>query len=482
MKTISARCWVARPCQKTGRWALLGCLVLMGVGCQTPDPFAQWDDPELAQRLAQIRDGEFASDTPRVVSDISIGEGALPELVEAALSNNPEIIAAHRRIERLRQRPTQVASLDDPVLSLTVGELAQTAAGQVDFIIAFTQSLPYPGTLDARSAVAEQEVLTATAELLVRIERIAGEVRRVYWRRYAVARAIEVTEQDREVLAQISGIIDARARVGQAGQADQLRVALRTADLDQKLDRLHQEMRSLNAMLNRLLNRSVTAAIAVPVLRPWSAITFDHDVLIQQAERENPAVHVQRRRVAGFRHRFKLAQAERRPDFRVGVQYAAVDGAGLAGSANGEDQFAITGSMTLPFWNDKYDAMEREALHGIGEALADLAAAQGRAANLAEDALARLDAEQSILTRLNEQMLPDSRRAFELAMTGYGAGTVSFIQMMDDWQRTLDLELAAHRAHARYEQARADLAAALGESSRPCAAPSETESAGTHHE
>ena len=60
-------------------------------------------------------------------------------------------------------------------------------------------------------------------------------------------------------------------------------------------------------------------------------------------------------------------------------------------------------------------------------------------------------------------MLPDSRRAFELALTGYRAGNVSFIQMMDDWQRTLDLELAAHRSQARYEQAHADLAAAVGD-------------------
>jgi len=456
-------------------------------GCQSgsttlPGPASAWVSPAFAQRLADVRDHGTSPDTPRVTTDTPIDDASMQALVEFALANNPEVLAGRMRIDRLSERPAQASALEDPVLSLTVGELAQTAAGQVDAIVSLTQALPYPGTLDARSAVEEQEVLTASAELLDVMERVAGDVRRVYWRRYAVARAIEVTEQDRQILEQISEIIGARARVGDAQQADQLRIALRSADLEQELDRLGQEMRSLDAMLNRLLNRRADAALALPETVDWQPAEADREAVIQDAQRNNPAVLVQRRRVEGFRQRFVLAQTERHPDFRVGLQYSAVGSDGLAGSANGDDQFAVTGAVSIPFFSDRYDAMEREAFHGIGEALAGLDAAQGRAANLAEDALSRMDAERSMLTRLREQMLPDSERAFELALAGYRAGDVSFIQMMDDWQRTLDLELEAHRAQSRYEQARADLSAARGEVSRGSDAYSDTDSTKGHDE
>lgn len=442
----------------------LSVLLLSLAGCQTDNSSGmQWDSEAFKDRLTDIRDNGLPSDSRRVTAEAKINDGSMQALVELALANNPEIRAGRLRVERLREKPAQASALEAPMLSLTVGELAQTAAGQVDYIVGLTQALPYPGTRDARSSLAEQAVLIASAELLERMERVAADVRRVYWRRYSTARAIEVTDQDKQVLKQISEVIDARARVGEAQQADQLRVALRMADLDQQMDRLKQELRSLDAMLNRLLNRKVDAALPLPDTAEWTRQTIDRDALIALAERNNPAVQVQRRRVEGFRQQFKLAKLERRPDFRVGVQYAAVGNDGIAGSANGDDQFAVTGAVSIPWSSDKYDAMEREAFRGIGETLAELDAAQGRAANLAEDALARMEAEQSILNRLNEQMLPDSRRTFELALTGYRAGKVSFIQMMDDWQRTLDLELAAHRAHARYEQARADLTAALGE-------------------
>ena len=424
-------------------------LSLIFMGCQASDHASmQWESKAFKDRLTEVRDGGLASDSRRVTTEMDVEDGAMQALVELALANNPEIKAGRLRVERLSERPAQASALDDPMAALTVGELAQTAAGQVDYIVSLTQALPYPGTLDARKTAAEQEVLTAFAELLEVIERVAVEVRRVYWRRYAVARAIEVTEQDRKILRQISETIDARARVGEAEQADQLRISLRLADLDQELDRIKQQQRSLDAMTNRLLNRRTDASLPAPTAVDWKPIEVDRETLIHQAEQNNPAVLVQRRRVEGYRQRFKLAKIERRPDFRLGVQYAAVGSDGIAGSANGDDQFAVTGAVSIPLNADTYDAKEREAFRGIGIAMLGFDAAHGRAANLADDAHARISAEQSILNRLNKQMLPESQRAFELALGGYSAGKVSFIQMMDDWQRTLDLELAGHRAQA----------------------------------
>lgn len=452
--------------------ALFGLLVLILpltlFGCRSGSSGTglTWDSPRLAERMQAVRDRGLAPDSPRVTTQAEVTDPTLHGLVELALANNPEVIAGKLRVQRLRERVVQASALEDPMASLTAGELAETAAGQVDYIVSLTQALPYPGTLAAREAVADQEVLVASAELLEDMERIAAEVRRVYWRRYAVARAIEVTGQDKQVLQQIRDVIDARARVNESQQADQLRVSLRLADLDQELDRLGQERLSLDAMMNRLLNRRTDAPLPAPPELDWKPVEFDREAVISEAERHHPAVLVQRRRVEGFRQQFKLAKVERRPDFRIGVQYSAVGSDGLAGSANGDDQFALTGAITLPFFSDKYDAMEREAFRGIGEALMGLDAAQGRAANLADDALARMQAERSILKRLKEQMIPDSKRAFDLSLAGYRAGNVSFIQMMDDWQRTLDLELAAHRAQARYEQAHSDLAAAVGDITR----------------
>ena len=43
----------------------------------------------------------------------------LEDLVREALARNPEILAAQKRYEALRQRPSQASSLPDPTLSLS---------------------------------------------------------------------------------------------------------------------------------------------------------------------------------------------------------------------------------------------------------------------------------------------------------------------------------------------------------------------------
>ncbi|MGB0768839.1 MAG: TolC family protein, partial [Phycisphaeraceae bacterium] len=154
---------------------------LLLAGCRSADHTGvRWESQAFKDRLTKIRDHGLDPGSQRLTAEVQIDDGSMQALVDLALKNNPEIKAGRLRVERLNERPAQVAELDDPVAALTVGELAQTAAGQVDYIVSLTQALPYPGTLDARKAVAEQEVLTASAELLDVMERVAVEVRRVY--------------------------------------------------------------------------------------------------------------------------------------------------------------------------------------------------------------------------------------------------------------------------------------------------------------
>ena len=161
-----------------------------------------------------------------------------------------------------------------------------------------------------------------------------------------------------------------------------------------------------------------------------------------------------------------LARRERLPDFVAGVQYGEV-GDGLAPSSNGDDQLAVTIGVTIPLWVEADDAAEREALRGIGEAAADARAAQDRAAFATDDALARLEADQQVLRRLRERMMPDAKQVIELALTNYRTGDTDFLQLLDDWQTLLGDQLQEARVVAGLHRTMADLEQALGGSMPP---------------
>src|SRR3974377_518879 len=89
---------------------------------------------------------------------------SLDSLVEEALRNNREILAAQKKYEAARQRPSQAAALPDPTVSL--GYTSNGGAGAVAGIgsaatsnagLMVSQEMPFPGKRQLRGEIAARE-------------------------------------------------------------------------------------------------------------------------------------------------------------------------------------------------------------------------------------------------------------------------------------------------------------------------------------
>ncbi|MEZ6190727.1 MAG: TolC family protein [Phycisphaerales bacterium] len=359
-------------------------------GCAAHDPFEDWSDVGLAERVEQMSRSDKPTDVGLPlhtdIGDGLAGVGAIDTYIAAALSDNPDIKAAQQRVERLRERIPQAKALPDPMATFTFGELAQTAAGQVDYIVGVQQSLPFPGTLDARGELARQEVVAALHAMRAVVDEVTGDVRRAYWSYDGAIREIEVLEESRSLLTQIDSAVSARVRVGNASQADLLRISREIAALENQIAEVRRRQQTASAMLARLTSRPVPESWPRGEDSRWQKPGFDADSLKRLAEQGSPKVAEAQARVQAFHRQYKLARRDRKPDFMVGFQYGAVRAGGLAPSANGDDQIAGTVGVSIPLWTDRYDAAEREALRGMGESLAQVRAAQDRVAYQIDEA------------------------------------------------------------------------------------------------
>jgi len=449
-------------------------LAALLIACESSSPFAEWDDRALAERVrAYSRDGG-ALPPPRSVagdSPQSADTADVDWFIDQAIAGNAELRAARQRVERIRQRIPQARALPDPIASVTFGELAETAAGQVEYIVGVQQSLPFPGTLDARERVAQRQVVEALGELEAVLQQVRGDVQRAFWSYYAATREVEVLDQNRQLLKHIESSVNSRVKVAAAGQDDQLRVSRRLAAIENRISKAKQRQRSAMAMLVQLNGQGRGAAMPRPMVAESEVGSLDRDKLVQRAMQTNPAVRVAQARAATYRSRLELARTERLPDFMVGLNYGAVRASGLSPVANGDDQFSATVGVSIPIWGEKYDAAEHEALHGIGEAIAGLRSAQDRSTFEIDDALARLEANQEVLGRLRERMMPDARQTITVAMKSYQTGKLDLLQLLDDWDALLDDQLDEARAIANIQRAAADVEQAVG---GPLAAPEPT--------
>jgi phosphatidylglycerol:prolipoprotein diacylglycerol transferase len=419
---------------------------------------ASESDDNLLDRLRQsAREATPLAVGPTQVAPADVAEASGPEdYARLAVAANLRVVAAEARARRLAARVPQARSLDDPMLQvMPIGAMAETAAGQVQATVGLSQKLPLPQKLNARAEAARRETAAALAELeRVKLE-VAAEARQAFWRYWLADRAIDVTRQSRDLLADLQEAATAQLRAGRVGQADVLRAATELAALDNELIDLELDRDVAAAALNRLLDRPVAAPLpAPPEVMP--------DVPPLDATADNPRIAARLAEIDAAKQRLRLARLNDWPDLTIMASYGFVDDDGLAVMANGDDQWSLGFGINLPIYRDKRRAEVREQLAAVLEGQARLNAETNDIAFEVREAVAEVEAQQRLVELFDETVIPQARQTVEATAAAYRAGNADFLAYVDAWRRLLDFELAQKRATSALGRAAADLNLALG--------------------
>lgn len=396
-------------------------------------------------------------------------EATLPEAptaddyVQAALSRNLAIVAAEQRVLRTRERIAQATSLDDPMISIApFGDMAETAAGSVAVMTSLSQRLPYPGKLDVRGRIVAQDVAIAEQELeRVRLGVIA-DTRRAYWNLYYSARAIEVTERNRNLLNRVREVVSAKLRTGATSQESALRISVELNNLANELITLQQNRITAAAMLNALIDQPVETPLPDPQPVQLSHVDMNLERLLAAAESSSPEIQLVREQIGRFREQRKQARLNRFPDLTVGVTYNFVNDNGLSMAANGQDQWWFSFGANLPIWTGRLDAAQREATRGLVETAAMLGSERNRIAFKVQDALTRVQTQQRQAVLLRDVIVPEAEHTVEASLSGYRAGAVGFLNLIDNWRKLLNFQLMYESSLASLERSVAELEQVVG--------------------
>src|SRR5581483_3525616 len=91
----------------------------------------------------------------------------LNDLIREALARSPEVLAAQKKYQAARQRPSQESSLPDPMLSVGYASNGGPLPGQglgtqptSNIGLMVSQEIPYPGKRKLRGDIAAKEADT----------------------------------------------------------------------------------------------------------------------------------------------------------------------------------------------------------------------------------------------------------------------------------------------------------------------------------
>lgn len=480
---------------KTASKLLLAVVLLVGfLGCQLvpakSDPVANASpSSESAITLAQYESTNSSDDELKplpvpesiaipIPDELNSGEGQSVEyFIGIAVSSHPRVRAARARVVAASNRVPQAQSLEDPLLSNNFYPISdqalQTAAGRAGNTLSLAQKYPWPEKRWTKGAIAEREMRIAAAKLAQTELEVEEMVRLAYYELWFSDRAIEITEDNLQIAAELVKLAEARNAAG-GSQQDILRAQLQVDNLDNRIIELHRQKALAQADLAALVQQPEMIGIEPTAEIDVTRVPERLDALFVAAQQCSPRLRELRWAISRNRQKQELACLGKYPDLVLGAGWQTMtETAALSPVANGHDNVNFVVGITLPIWRDRIDAAIREASAEVAASSRDFNDARDDAfrqiRRLSEQAFA---ADEQV--RLyNQRILPRAKRALQLASAEYRGRQVDFGEVASGFTEVLMFELQVVRVQATLAGTMAQLHRAVGcevivdDSSRP---------------
>lgn len=422
-------------------------------GCVSADTETKWD--ALTADVEAVAEPDPAAPVPPELE----AEARLDLLMATARARSPALRAALRRAHAALESVGEAAAWEDVVLKFTIDDgmvrqpFALDRAGML--MIGLMQMIPALGEIDARTVAAVHEGRAALEEYFAAERDLARDVRRAYADHYRAARIHAVHSRHDAILSDFERTADARYRAGAVDQTDVLKAQIELQRLRREIVENDRDALLAAARLNQLMHRATDAPLGPPPAGEPSPVAEEVAALLREAMEKRPEMRGAFAAIESARAQADLAGVRASvPSFTPEAMYGFVSG--------GDDRYDAQVGLNLPWLNPGRSARERAAGRTLASsedaqlALADWIAYEVRAAHAETEAARRIAAING------DEILDRARRAVEITQTGYEAGTVEFLDLLDAERSYRDAELEYYRAVARHLEAAAELERAVG--------------------
>lgn len=443
---------------------LVATLALFVSGCKTTQPNRDPDYADLSRSVHRAWSVSGPGDevVNPIVPELA-GPHSVEEYIQFALGQNPAIHAARKQMEAFAHQVPVAASLQDPTFNVSVQpEQVQTAAGQQELMLSASQKLHWFGKLNKRSNVAESQTNVARAKLAAAELATVAKVKRAYYELYFIQKAIQIMEQEQQLLGEIRHVANSRYQAAQANQQDVLRADLEISSVENELIQLRQRLASGQARLARILHVSPqTKLLAVDRLSP-EKVPQDLELLQQQAVATRPELHAKLAAIQRDRQAVELARLDYKPDLTLGFSWIDVADAGISPVTNGRDAFLLTAGFNLPVYKKRLASSVRSAEAKAVSTALEYDSLRDATLEQVTDLFAQVQSQQDMLSLFRDDILPRARQTLEVSSQAYDVGEVDFLQLIDNWRQLLKYEISFRRLEATLRQTLAELERAVG--------------------
>jgi len=389
------------------------------------------------------------------------------QLVEEALQNNPEILAAKKKWEVFKEKIPQAYALEDPMFGFGIVSLPTNFSFKDEDMtmkeFSISQKFPFPGKRPLMKEMASKEAEAVSTEIEEKINQIVKGVKTAYYDLSHVYRATEVAQRNKEILENFSKIAETRYAVGEGIQQDLLKAHIEVSKMVDELIMLDQRKRALEAKLNALLNRSSETPMGKPEELIFKKLPYSIEELKKMALEMNPTLKGMKKMIEAKEKAYALAKREYYPDFNFKFAYGQRDNSRGPEVMKRRDMLTGMMEMNIPiFYKSKQDRK-------VAETKAEILGAEAQYRAMKNEVLFMVTDMSSMIQRVERQIdlyktgiIPQASLQINSAMSAYRVNKADFMTLLDSQMTLYKYELEYHQALTEYEKNVANLEATAG--------------------
>ena len=390
----------------------------------------------------------------------------LAALLDEAVQNNPDILAARRAWQAATQVSSQVSTMPDPQVTVqhfSVGSPRPFSGfSNSDFAyigIGVSQDLPFPGKLKLKGEAAEREAVI-TREKLESVKRaVVEQVKEAYFQVAYIQQTFDVLERNDRLLEQIEKIADARYRVGQGTQQDVLKAQLARTRLQRDLVENRQTMQVQEALLRKLLNHAGSSADLTAEALVETPLRFTVDDLLAKVRTANPDVASQQEMINRQSLQVEMARKDRYPDFSVQYMWQHT-------AEQFRDYYMVSVSARIPIYR------RRKLNPEMAQAVEELSRSRREYESQAQSAFFEVrnnyiaaETASQMLKIYREGLIPQAIAAYQSGLAAYQTGRLDFESLLATFMDVLNFDKEYWKALTDHETALAKIEQLTGAAS-----------------
>lgn len=401
--------------------------------------------------------------SPAVSQEISTGKAVLSGFIQVALNENPYIQAAEKEWQAALEGIPQAKSLPDPMLSYShFGQSIETRLGPQRDKISVSQKFPFFGKQSIRGEVARSQAWILEAQYRAVQADVVLKVKQAYFSLYWFDRALQISQEEKEVLQRLTRVAQKKYETGQATQQDVLKAQLEISKVLDKILSLKQRRKAVEAELNALLNRPAETSVGIVDEIEVPEIQVDLAELYEWAKHNRPELKKVQHLIERNEKSLKLAKKNYYPDFNIMFDYFVIGGGTTAQPDDGRDAWMGSVGINIPLWRKRLRASEAEEA-------TKLKASENLYRNAENETFSRVNELYFEVKTVEDQiklyqysLLPQAEQSFKASEIGYLAGKVDFLNLLESERMVLMVKTSYHKTISDLRKSLARLERVVG--------------------